>query len=259
MASVDSSTDVRPGWLRVLVLAGTVLLLVIGLPMLLLGVGLLARPEGPFVLCVGLLLTALGVLSVVREVGEVRHRRDPPRPRLDRLDAEAALVLPRAPFASLVSAWSLVAFAVVCLLGAAFAATVSRWVLGLVLLVVAGVCLWVAQPHRARSLAGGLWLTPTRIVSEHDGTRWEAPWDDVHGAVPGQVLAVLVHHGRVPAVSRGPAAWRHSGRAVVDGVPVVDARHLAGGSVLAAYVVEKAVQDPGFRAALGTPESLPPA
>ena len=70
-------------------------------------------------------------------------------------------------------------------------------------------------------------------------------------------MPVLVHPGREPRIRRRAAA-RLRGRAKVDGMLPVETRHLAGGATLAAYVVGKAVVDPAFRAALGTPASLPP-
>lgn len=260
MASVVSSTEgARPTWLRVLTGVGTLLLLAIGLPTLALGVILLDEPEGPFLLCAGLVLTAFGVAGIAREVTVRRFRRDPPRARLDRAPSgESALFLPHATGPSVISAWSLAVLGAACLLGAVFGVAAGRWVLG-VLLVLAGLgCLLVAQPHRARTLAGGLWFSPSRIWYRHDGVEWEVPWEDVHGAVPRGFTALLVHRGRIPEVRRSAVAGRHRGKAVVDGVLVVDHEHLAGGPSLASYVVEKALADPGFRAALGSPESQPP-
>ena len=270
MASAGSSTDgslggtgavpdPRPGWLRALVAVGILLLLLIGFPTLALGALLVADPDGPFLLTLGLLLSALGVAGLVRELGDVRHRRNPPSARLEERDAAAALFLPRAATPSLVSAWSLVAVAVTCLLGAGFAVAASRWVLAGLLLAAGVVALGVSQPHRARQLAGGLWFTPDRVVHEHDGVGWELVWEDVAGAVPQEPMPVLVRGGRLPEIRRGPAWGRHRGRAVVDGVLVVETRYLAGGAGLAAYVIEKAVADPAFRAALGRRESLPPS
>ncbi|MFA6299928.1 MAG: hypothetical protein WC642_12220 [Nocardioides sp.] len=259
MTPLPTAPDPRPVWLRALVLVGAALLLVIGLPMIGLGVAIIEEPQGPFALCFGLLLLALGVGSAAREVAERAVRRHPPAPRLDRLETgDAALFLPRAPQPSVISAGSLVAVAVVAALGAVFAFAAGRGVFGVVLLVVATVCLLVAQPHRAGEAAGGLWFTPRRIVHVHDGVCWELPWEDVHGAVPSEPMPVLVHHGRTPEVRRSWVAGRHRGRAVIDGVPVVESRYLAGGAVLASYIIEKALADPSFRAALGTPESLPP-
>ncbi|MCW2851810.1 MAG: hypothetical protein JWM84_1474 [Nocardioides sp.] len=259
MTQLPTAPDPRPAWLRGLVLVGAVLLLVIGLPMTVLGVAIVEEPQGPFALCFGLLLVALGVAGAAREAAEGTVRRHPPSPRLDQLETgETALFLPRATAPSVISAASLAAVAVVTGLGALFALVAGRAVLGVVLLVVAALCLLVARPGRARQLTGGLWYTPRRIVHSHDGVRWELAWEDVHGAVPSEPMAVLVHQGRTPQVQRSWVAGRHRGRAVVDGVPVVEARYLAGGAVLASFVIEKALADPTFRAALGTPESLPP-
>ena len=258
MSALAPAPDPRPAWLRGLVLVGILLLLLIGLALAGLGVVIVAKPAGPVVLCLGLGLLALAVSGVLRELSDGASRRNPPPPRLDRLDGEEALVLPRAAGPSLVSAWSLVALAVTCVLGAGFALLAGRWVFALVLLAAAGGCLLVAQPRRARGLAGGLWFTPRRLVHEHDGVRWELPWEDVAGVVPQEPMPVLVHPGREPAIHRSAAAGRFRGRAQVDGRLPVETRFLPGGAVLASYVVGKAIVDPAFRAALGTPGSLPP-
>lgn len=259
MAAPPTAPDPRPVWLRTLVVVGAVLLLTIGVTMTGLSVATIEEPQGPFALCFGLLLLALGVAGAAREVAEGAVRRHPSAPRLDRLGTgETALFLPRARQPSVLSAWSLVAVAATSALGAVFAFLAGRGVFGVVLLVVAAGCLLVAQPHRAGEAAGGLWFTPRRIVHVHDGVRWALPWEDVHGAVPSEPMPVLVHHGRTPEVHRSWVAGRHRGRTVIDGVPVVESRYLVGGAVLASYIIEKALADPSFRAALGTPESLPP-
>jgi hypothetical protein len=253
------TTDPRPVWLRGLVLVGALLLLVVGGILTALGLALVTSARGPVLLVLGLGLLGLGVGSVLREVADVRSRRNPPRPRLDQLEpGEPALVLPRASAPSLVSAWSLVVLAATCALGGVVALVAGRWVLGVVLLAAAAGGLLVAQPRRARELAGGLWCTPRRLVHLHDGVRWEIGWDDVSGVLPQEPMPILVHPGREPVIQRTAAAGRFHGRTKVDGMLPVQTRYLAGGAVLASYVVGKAAVDPQFRAALGTEASLPP-
>ena len=75
--------------------------------------------------------------------------------------------------------------------------------------------------------------------------------------VPHEPMPVLVHPGREPRIQRTAASGRFRGRAKVDGMLPVETRYLAGGATLAAYVVGKAIVDPAFRAALGSPASLP--
>lgn len=251
----------RPVWIQVILIAGIALFVAIGLPSLVFGIALVRRgaAAGPFIACLGLLLSAFAVGGLLREVVERSHRRNPPAPRLTVLsNGERALHLPRAAGPSLVSAWSLVALALVCLVGAGFAVRAERWILAGLVAVAALVCLLVAQPHRARALAGGLTFTPSRIVHEHDGVRWEVPWPDVYGALPQEPMPVLVYRGRMPAIHRTWVAGRYRGRAAVEDALVVQARYLAGGAVLAAYVIGMALVQPEFRSALGSPAPLPP-
>ena len=145
-----------------------------------------------------------------------------------------------------------------CALGALFAALNGGWVGAVVLVLVALLLFLVAAPGGAAAGSGGLWLTPQRLVHLQDGVSWDLPWDDVSGVVPQEPMPVLVHPGREPRIQRTAAAGRFRGRARVDGMLPVETRYLAGGATLAAYVVGKAIVDPAFRAALGSPESLPP-
>ena len=245
--------------MKALLWVGIALLLVIGLPFVAVGLLGIGDPGGQAVLCAGLALVVGAVGGMAREVAERRHDARPPEPRLDTLpDGEPALFLPRSTGRTLASTWTLTGLAAVCALGALFTALAGRWGWLVVLALLAMLLLLVAAPHRGGSLAGGLWFTPQRIFHRHDGVSWEMPWEDVRGSSPHEPMPVVPVTGREVRVHRGPAAGRHRGAAVVDGVPVVETRYLAGGGVLASYVVNQAVGNPDFRAALGTPASVPP-
>ncbi|WP_435746407.1 hypothetical protein [Nocardioides sp. SYSU DS0663] len=58
---------------------------------------------------------------------------------------------------------------------------------------------------------------------------------------------------------RGLTGGRRRGPVAGDDTLWIEASHVAGGPVLVSYVVLTAVADRRFRAALGTPDSLPPA
>jgi hypothetical protein len=235
-------------WLGVAVLAA------IGVPLV--GVGLLGLgdPVGQAFLCVGLVLAGSALAGAV---GLVAERRTPPQPRLDRWEGEPALVLPRASAPTAVASSALAAYAATAMLGALFAGVAGHVAWAVLLVLLAAWLLLTAAP--GRDLAGGLWLTPTRVVSDHAGLRWQARWDDVTGVVPQQPMPVLVRADRVPQVERtGPRgrAWNPVRK---DGAIAVDTRHLAGGERLASYVIGKAVTDPASRRVLGAPASLPPS
>jgi hypothetical protein len=157
-----------------------------------------------------------------------------------------------------VSSWSLAALAAVLGLGALFTAFEERWGWALVLAVVAAWLLWSSAIHRGASLAGGLWFSPVGMRHDDRGVVVDLPWDAVTGVVPQQPMPVLVRPDHTPALVRtGPRgrAWNPVRR---SGAIAVDTRHLAGGAVLASYVIGKAVTDPASRELLGTEASLPP-
>lgn len=255
---MTTTSDDRPAGLRTLTWLGVVLLLAIGLPLT--GMGLLGLDTtlGRGLLCGGLLLLVCAAGGIAREVAERRARREPPQPRLAELQGGPALHLPRAAGPALVSSWGLVGLGAVVALAAVTTALDERWGWTAVLAVLAAWLLWTSAIHRGASLAGGLWFTPTGLRHEDRGVAVDLPWEAVTGVVPQQPMPVLVRPDHTPAVTRtGPRgrAWRP---VTGDGTLVVDTRHLAGGAVLASYVVGKAVTDPGSRAVLGTPASLPP-
>ncbi len=255
-----TTTDTRPVGLRALNWMGAVVLVAIGLPLASLGLLGLGSNLGRGLLCGGLLSLVSAAGGVAREVAELNLRRQRPSPRLEVLHGESALYLPRAAGPIMISSYTLFGLAVVAGLGAVFTALAERW--GWVV-VLTSVAIWLGGTsgvwHGSR-LAGGLWLTPTRVHHEDRGVAVEVPWETVTGVVPQQPMPILLRADRPVTVTRtGPRgrAWRPVSR---DGTTLlVDTRHLAGGQDLASYVIAKAITDPASRAILGTADSLPPA
>lgn len=255
-----TTPDQRGPGLRLLVAAGMGLVLVLGVPLVVLGLVGIGTGIGQTMLCLGLVLLVSGAGGLGRELAERRHDRHPPQPRLVTTDdGEPALLLPRSTMRSRVSSWTLLGLAAVCALGAVLAGVHGSAGWAVVLAVVAVVLAAVAAPHRLADGAGGLWFTPQGIRHEHDGTRWRVAWDDVTGTVPHEPMPVMLRPDRMPAVERGLASGRRTTRARAGDLLLVETRYLAGGAALPAYVIDKALTDRGFRAALGSPESLPPS
>lgn len=250
-----SHTDARPLWLRLTVWAGLVLLSLFA-PLFIAFSAVAGAPAGWFLLCFGLLVLVGAVGGVAREVTERRLVREPPQPRLETMpDGEPALFLPRATGPTRISCWTLAGFGMVLLLGAALAAVERSWGLALVLLLSGGWFVLTAVPHRVTEMAGGTWLTPTRVVDAYRGVRWEVPWEFVTGVAashPQRVLLV-VHRDRVPVLEcTGPRgrAWKPL-RA--GNVLVIDTHHLAGGSAHLGRLLETALEDADSRKGLGRP------
>jgi hypothetical protein len=228
-------------------------LALIGIPLVVMGLFGLGDETGRLLFIFGLLALISAVGGVARVLAE---RKPPPPPRLVELErGESALHLPRAEAPSRISSMVLLGYGLVLLASAVSAALVESWGLAVVLGLCGAALLWLSAP--GRDLAGGLWLSPRRIVHEHDGRRWEAPWEDVTGVVPQQPMPVLVRPDRTPAVRRTGPPGRAWNPRRGDGLLAVDTRHLAGGTDIASYVIGKAVTDPASRALLGTPASLP--
>ncbi|QZY28788.1 hypothetical protein [Nocardioides coralli] len=248
-------SDARPLWLRLLVWSGLVLLIALTPVFLLFGLVELDEPQGRFLLCFGLLLLIGSVAGIAREVVERRLVTDPVQPRHETLhDGERALFLPRAVSPTLISSWQLLGFGVVLVLATVFATLERSWGLAVVLAVGAGWLLLTAVPHRAAELAGGLWLTPTRVIDAYRGIRWELPWEHATGvdAHHPQRVLLVVRHDRVPQLHRtGPRgrAWKPL-RA--GNVLVIDANHLPGGSGYAGGLLNQRLHEPSARSLPGT-------
>lgn len=258
MASVMTQ-DTRPVALRVVLWFGLAVLLVLGV--MLTAVGLVDDGSGRrgALLVFGLVALVCAAGGLAREVAEASIRRDPPQPRLDTLDGEPALHLPRAAGPTLVSSWMLAGLAAVSALGALLNALDGRWGWALTLGAIAAYLGWSSAVHRGSQLAGGLWFTPTRLRHEDRSTRVEVSWDEVTGVEAHQPMPVRLRPDHAATIGRtGPLgrSWRPLGR---RGTLTVDTQHLAGGSLLASYVIQKAITDPASRRVLGSPESLPPA
>ncbi|HEY1134308.1 MAG TPA: hypothetical protein VGE77_06995 [Nocardioides sp.] len=218
----------------------------------LLGVALLLGSGNGVVLVPGLLLCVLLVAGVEQERAYVAFDRHPPQPTLVVLrGGEPALFLPREVARARNATRTLLGVGAVLLVGAVLALVAAAWLLASVCGLVGIALIVVAGP--GRDAAGGVWLTPHRIIAEHLGTTWEVPWTAVAEVVPGEPLCLVLHDGAQPRVDRhGPPvrSWRLR--------PLeLDTRVLAGGAETAAYVVGRAAADCRYRAALGTPGTLP--
>lgn len=258
--TAPSGTDPRPVWLRLVVWSGLVVMALVSVSLL--GVGLVGLDDGggKFAVCFGLVLVVTTVGGVAREVAERRLVRNPVEPRLDSLaGGEPALLLPRATAPTAISSAVLVGLAATLAVGAVLAATELAWGLCVALALAAGWLVHLAAPLRTASMAGGMWLTPSSIVDEYRGIRWDVAWEDVTGVEarhPTRMLLV-VRGDRVPRIRRtGPRgrAWRPL---TAGNVLAVDSSHLAGGSALAGSLIGRGLEDPASRRALGTPPSLP--
>ncbi len=239
--------------LRLTLWAGLAVFAAIGLPLTFIGLLAISEAFGQGMLCFGLVCLASFAGGLARELAE---RAPAPLPCLVSLEGESALFLPRAAAPSRISSLALTAYALIAALGALFTTLTQAWGWSVALALLAAYLLYVAMPW-TRSAAGGMWFTPRRVVAEHDGRRWEAPWEAITGVVAQQPMPVLVRPDRMPHVRRTGPRGRAWNPARTDGVIAVDTRFLAGGTLLASYVITQAITDPASRSVLGTAQSLP--
>lgn len=237
------------------VIAG-ILLVALGLGALL-GSALAWSSEGSgWVLAIfGWVLVVVGIASFIRAIGDARDRRKPMAPTLSVVAGEQALFFPRRGTRSTVASWTLVGIGLAPLLGSVAAFVAGSIPVGIALAALAAVFVWLGSPHQVE--AGGLWATPSGLVHAHDGTKWTVRWADVRGATASEPFGITVGerpetHWAVSQLRRWTPIFKHDNL-------WIDGRDMAGDPELRYFVVMKALADPGFRAALGTPASLPPA
>ncbi|MCH1866020.1 hypothetical protein [Nocardioides sp. CFH 31398] len=207
-------------------------------------------------------LLACGVCGLARLVVDVRPAAPAAAP--GRWDGEPALVLGRDPRPTQVSSWGLALLGLAVLLGAVPAVLAGEWVLAVLLALAGGCCVWSGSPHR-RDLAGGVWLTPTRIAHSYRGRRWTLGWEELRDVVdtPGggpadtDRLLLLTDPGAVHGEERfGPPgrAWR-GGVRLDDrgpaGVLGLELEGLAPSAPELADLVRRAAADPVLRQSLG--------
>lgn len=252
MGTRDSSPTLQ----RAARLFGGVALGVVGLGTLVLGavVGTEQVADWAMITAFGWVLLVTGVASAVLAVSDMRGAGHLMNPALSDLDGEPALWFPRRRSRGVVSAWTLAALALAPSIGAIAAFVTSNLVVGTFLLVIALLLLWFASPHEVD--AGGLWLTPSRVVHRHDGTGWQVGWDMVRGAAATEPFGIAVRERpktkwAVSQLRRWTPIYKHDNL-------WIDGRDMAGNAGLWYYVILKAIADPAFRRSLGTPASLPP-
>lgn len=163
-----------------------------------------ALGPGDLIMPVLLLDLALIILGSVG-VHLLRHRfpRGLRRPQAVTLDGEPAIFLPDWP----TGARSLVLFASLTCVPVVLVALAllqsSLWLLGLPVLFAAGYLLvFVVLALMGRWRAGGLWLTPTRVVHHRSGTRSVIAWEELRGVEATADSLLLIVDGRVSRFSR---------------------------------------------------------
>jgi hypothetical protein len=237
-------------------LLGGIVLGVIGFGMLALGVVVVAGSvaDGAVLAAFGWILLVTGVASVVRAASDISAGRQPLKPTLSDVEGEPALWFPRRRSRGAVAAWTLAALAIAPMIGAIAAFVTANFVAASALLMIALLLLWVASPHQVDP--GGMWLTPSRVIHRHDGTGWQVEWNEVRGAAATEPFGIAVRERprtkwAVSQLRRWTPIYKHDNL-------WIDGRDMAGDAGLRYYVILKAIADPGFRGALGTPASLPP-
>jgi hypothetical protein len=204
----------------------------------------------------------IAVAAIVAGGFIARRRGSAPEPSSVSLDGEPALFLPRAHLAAVGN----------CLLAGALALFFAGWavVLGLssgragaaVLAIPALV--FAALPVFAltgRWVAGGLWLTPTRLVQRAYGVRAWTAWDDIVKVDAAPVDAavdlkpVTGLHTRDAHGSYTTPFFRN-GKVPQDGRMVLDLRDLAATSAQTVGLLSTYWEHPELRHELGGPAAL---
>jgi hypothetical protein len=260
MRSVDSSTSstpagaarARPGGGRAGRAVGGLLLLVVG-GAVIWQAGLAASGFG---VLFGVLLAGVGLLAFA-QLGLEGGGHGDGVVTTTSPDGEPATFLPRKGAVPLLSALALLLLAGY-LLGTAWVAADDGQAVLAVIAAVLGLPLAVYLGFVAagRMPAGGVYLTPTRVVDVASGSTVGVRWDDIVGVtVDRQVALRLTAGGTVDTARSSPPGWR-GGAKHRDGALVVDGRYLREDAAVLAFLLEAYRQRSDLRTQLGTPESL---
>ncbi len=192
-----------------------------------------------------------GLGTVALTVADGRHFRHPPQPRYEVSDQGVpVVVLPRGESVTRATwAFTMALGGSLVMVSLPFVGDDWLWVDGVFASI--GALLVAVSLRGWWTTAGGLTLTRTHLTHELSGVRWSAPWSDVADVVPRQNLRIVFEAGRRPGITGPlslPSRWR------MGSALGVQTRHLAGGTPLASYLVERAAVDPEFRDRLGDPD-----
>lgn len=201
-------------------------------------------------------MAAVGLVLLAGAVAELRWQaRRPVVVATSTTDGERSTYVPFAPGSVGVPAGALVAAVLAGLAGLVVAwdaGSTGGLTIGAV--VAVGGLAWLAPWLAGRVRPGGVHLTPTRVVHEHLGTRWEVAWDDVRGVVPREPVAVVVAGlDRVRRERAAAYAWSGDVRTQDSGVVGIATRHLGLDAASLGHVMAVCQATPDLRTRLGDP------
>lgn len=203
----------------------------------------------------------LALVGVTTAVGwSVRWFARPPAPELTRLDGVPATRLARraGPFRAGIAVLAELTVAAVVAAVAAGTGGDTGLALALALLAVA-LARPVVLALTGRVVAGGVWLTPDGLVSQHRGVELTAAWSAVALAVGDDARGYVALRPRpgVPLVPvRRAGSLRAANALATDDLALVPAAGLAVDPSVLARWVELLTHDPVRRAELGDASGL---
>jgi len=176
--------------------------------------------------------------------------------RIEQLEGESALFVPRWTAAARAGRLALAAIVLACVAGAVVAASAAAWGWLILLCLVAAVVggLW-ARDARRMPYDGGMWLTPTRLAHRWAGRSWSVPWEEVTDPqvdpATGDVLLTRRNHPEPLVVSSHLLVMSSAAVAMLLGTLVADsaARSMLGTDAgrKQAETVRDTVDRDGFR------------
>ena len=210
---------------------------------------------------VGAWLIGLGVVMLIARARRER-RSFGPEAKIAEIDRVPATAILRSPTELRMTLALVVTFALGPL-GWGIGGLLSGQSTGPAVLLIV-VALWLAAPAflalAGRYVAGGVWLTPEKVITRSFGLESTIGWDEL-GAVAGGVNALVVVRAVPGATVRhrfraGPWRGGARGQIVGPGLATIDTTDCAIDSAALARVLDHYLRTPDARVELGSPASL---